>query len=243
MGFTVETDTVWARQRVRITADRAVDFRPVWNSVIPYLIGRTKALFAANAHGGTYRGVTWEWFADQYTRQTDGVTVPAEGGVPRLRGGISAYEITGAVRRSAVASRIGERRGAMFGAPLATRSDRGRSALMSVVREARTDDEPFVRGKRRPSGARVTAESLIMQDTGALLAAAGQSNRISPSELVTAVNVGYAGEMQRQRPFWFIEQGVDDVWIRSLAADWLAGTEPVAAPAGSMLAALERMGV
>ena len=37
-------------------------------------------------HGGTFRGERWDWFADQYTRKTDGVTVPAQGGVPRLDG-------------------------------------------------------------------------------------------------------------------------------------------------------------
>ncbi|MDE2699131.1 MAG: hypothetical protein OXI23_09695 [Gemmatimonadota bacterium] len=43
-------------------------------------------MFRNLRHGGTYRGVRWGGFADQYTRKTDGVTVPAEGGVERLDG-------------------------------------------------------------------------------------------------------------------------------------------------------------
>ena len=43
-------------------------------------------MFRALKHGGTRRGVTWDWYAPQYTRKTDGVTVPAEGGVSRLDG-------------------------------------------------------------------------------------------------------------------------------------------------------------
>ena len=46
----------------------------------------TASTFAALRHGGNYRGVHWDYFAPQYTRKTDGVTVPAWGGVPKLRG-------------------------------------------------------------------------------------------------------------------------------------------------------------
>lgn len=41
--------------------------------------------FVKNRRGGSSRGVTWPGFADQYTRTTDGKTVPAEGGVSRIR--------------------------------------------------------------------------------------------------------------------------------------------------------------
>lgn len=43
-------------------------------------------MFRNLKRGGTYRGVYWPGLADQYTRKTDGVTVPAEGGVERLDG-------------------------------------------------------------------------------------------------------------------------------------------------------------
>lgn len=37
--------------------------------------------------GGTFRGKVWPKIKDQYTRKTDGVTVPVYGGVPRIRAG------------------------------------------------------------------------------------------------------------------------------------------------------------
>ena len=41
----------------------------------------------SNAGGsGVYRGESWPGFAPQYTRKTDGVTVPAWGGVPKVLG-------------------------------------------------------------------------------------------------------------------------------------------------------------
>lgn len=39
------------------------------------------------ASGGTFRGQTWAPMKVQYTRRTDGVTVPAWGGVAKVRGG------------------------------------------------------------------------------------------------------------------------------------------------------------
>lgn len=51
-----------------------------------YMMQQTGMTFRALSHGGTYRGVTWKPFAKQYTRKTDGVTVPAWGGVAKLRG-------------------------------------------------------------------------------------------------------------------------------------------------------------
>ncbi len=43
-------------------------------------------MFRHLKHGGTRRGVTWAGYKNQYVRKTDGVTVPAEGGVPRADG-------------------------------------------------------------------------------------------------------------------------------------------------------------
>jgi hypothetical protein len=54
-----------------------------------YMRGEVDSMFDAlsNAGGsGRHRGVSWPGFADQYTRKTDGVTVPAWGGVPKVRG-------------------------------------------------------------------------------------------------------------------------------------------------------------
>jgi len=49
-------------------------------------ISGPRGLFDQLRQGGTHRGVTWETFKAQYTRKADGVTVPAWGGVPKVRG-------------------------------------------------------------------------------------------------------------------------------------------------------------
>ena len=88
-----------------------------------YMLGETGKTFRALRHGGTYRGVTWPPYADQYTRKTDGTVVPAHGGVKKLRG-------------------------------------RGN-----------------VKGRKRPSGRRITSSSNLLRDTGTLAAAAGTAWR------------------------------------------------------------------
>jgi hypothetical protein len=47
---------------------------------------RVDSMFVKNKKGGKHRGQRWEFFAPQYTRKTDGVTVPAWGGVKKVRG-------------------------------------------------------------------------------------------------------------------------------------------------------------
>lgn len=60
-----------------------------------YMMGRTGQTFRQLRRGGSFRGVTWREYADQYTRKTDGVTVPAWGNVPRLRAGRSVRTRSG----------------------------------------------------------------------------------------------------------------------------------------------------
>ena len=62
------------------------DVRPIWREFAAYMRTVTDNTFKALRHGGTYRGVSWDYFAPQYTRKTDGVTVPAWGGVPKIVG-------------------------------------------------------------------------------------------------------------------------------------------------------------
>jgi hypothetical protein len=57
-----------------------------FTEVQAYMRSRISKQFTESSQGGLSRGVTWLYFADQYTRKTDGVTVPAWGGVPRLDG-------------------------------------------------------------------------------------------------------------------------------------------------------------
>lgn len=67
-------------------AEQAGDLRPFFTNFWTYMQSRTQLTFRKLRKGGTFRGVNWPWFANQYTRRTDGVTVPAEGGVSRLNG-------------------------------------------------------------------------------------------------------------------------------------------------------------
>ena len=66
--------------------DRADHLKPVFLRFAQYMRVETSKTFDALRTGGSYRGVRWRYFAPQYTRKTDGVTVPAWGGVPKLRG-------------------------------------------------------------------------------------------------------------------------------------------------------------
>ena len=62
------------------------DVRPIFREFAQYMRTQTDNTFSALRHGGTFRGVTWDYFAPQYKRKSDGVTVPAWGGVPKVRG-------------------------------------------------------------------------------------------------------------------------------------------------------------
>lgn len=122
-----------------------------------YILGKTGLMFRKNRRGGTYRGVYWPPFAPQYTRKTDGVTVPAEGGVRKVYG------------------------------------------------------SGTVKGRKRPSGKRITQSSNLMRDTGGLAQAAGATRRINLKAVggasMEGVTTGkqYAAEQQDLRPFLFFQ--------------------------------------
>lgn len=78
-------DAAFRNLRMGLTADLK-DARPVLRKFHVHMLMRTGQTFRALRRGGTYRGVTWDQWADQYTRKTDGVTVPAWGGVAKVRG-------------------------------------------------------------------------------------------------------------------------------------------------------------
>lgn len=100
---------------------------------------------AVKATGGTFRGKAWPAFADQYTRKTDGVTVPAWGGVRRIERGFQKSKVWA----SDIATRKEQRRGVSTGERMKRRSGN-------------------VSGKLRGSDKRVTQNSIQMRDTGEL---------------------------------------------------------------------------
>jgi len=78
-------DSDWRRLRGRLK-DRAENWRPAAKRIHREMMIRVDSMFGRLKQGGKHRGVTWKYFAPQYTRKTDGITVPAWGGVPRLYG-------------------------------------------------------------------------------------------------------------------------------------------------------------
>ena len=73
-------------ERIKIMAARIERPQALYNRIRHDQQAKTAMMFRRLAHGGIYRGIRWPWFAPQYRRKTDGVLVPAEGGVPRLDG-------------------------------------------------------------------------------------------------------------------------------------------------------------
>lgn len=69
---------------IRALVNGSGNFRRPLSQWVAYMNGQTISTFNALRTGGTYRGVTWPYFKPQYTRKTDGVTVPAWGGVPTI---------------------------------------------------------------------------------------------------------------------------------------------------------------
>ena len=84
MRITVD-DGQLKREEVRIKT-KAKNPKPMLKKFHIYILGRTGMMFRRLAHGGSFRGVTWKGYKPQYVRKTDGVTVPAHGGVAKLRG-------------------------------------------------------------------------------------------------------------------------------------------------------------
>jgi phage gpG-like protein len=65
---------------------RMGNVKPAMQSFYTYMRQQTDMTFqmaGPGPYGGSYRGVTWAGFANQYTR-TDGTVIPAWGGVPRV---------------------------------------------------------------------------------------------------------------------------------------------------------------
>ena len=89
-----------ALQKLLKQVDKALSTgRAVFKEFALYMRQVTDTTFIQNRHGGSYRGVSWDYFAPQYTRKTDGVTVPAWGGVPKIKAGYSKYTKAGKERK------------------------------------------------------------------------------------------------------------------------------------------------
>jgi len=139
------------------------------------------------ATSGTFRGNAWPRPVAQYTRKTDGVTVPYEGGVPRLRKGI--------VTR---ASGTGIRKGL---------SKKQRAAGFGVVTKGQViGTGRNVLGKLRGDGTRVRGgDPQLYKTTGDTLL--GTWTRTPPKlendnkRATITTSKPYAARVHRKRPF------------------------------------------
>lgn len=104
--MTLDIEAEEALRFLKANADRVKDVSGGFREFHQYMVIQTDSMFKKLKKGGTHRGVTWPKFADQYTRKTDGVTVPAWGGVPKVRGGGT---VKGRLRASSGKGRGGKR--------------------------------------------------------------------------------------------------------------------------------------
>jgi len=194
----IVVDMTRMRAFARGAEARAKDLTPAWRSIMAYADRNAQQTFRVLRHGGTFRGVTWPWFAPQYTRKGghDGLgdrsTIPAEGGVRKVYG------------------------------------------------------SGMVKGRKRPSGRRITKSSNLMRDTGRLRGLAGPKNtskwRITKTSLTGTIRAPMAKKLNKQRPFWFWEARRDGKYIRDTVSRHIvlgrgsgSGATPIA---GSLLGAL-----
>ena len=150
MAATIRLDDRHLRKVLaRVDDTLGGDVRPIFREFAQYMRVVTDTTFEKLRTGGSYRGVTWEYFAPQYTRRS-GVTVPAWGGVPKVRGGGS------------------------------------------------------VKGRLRPSGARIAAGDAIVQDSETLRGRAALVTKMRPQLMeLGPQGVDYAGVQHALRPFLF----------------------------------------
>jgi len=85
MKLTLSIDKDQAEILLKTKAKQLGNLRPFFTNLYSYMLSRTLLTFRTLKKGGSFRGVTWKWFADQYTRK-GGTRVPAEGGVAKMRG-------------------------------------------------------------------------------------------------------------------------------------------------------------
>lgn len=86
MKLTAEIESKNVLRVLGATADAGSDFTQPLGEFAQYMRVQTDNTFEALRRGGRFRGVFWADFRPQYTRKTDDVTVPAWGGVPKVRG-------------------------------------------------------------------------------------------------------------------------------------------------------------
>lgn len=203
LRLAINTEGLVAKQN-RLLRFMQRDFLRVFKRFRVYMLQQTGLTFRALKQGGHYRGVEWRWYKDQYTRKTDGVTVPAEGGSPRVARGWKH-----------IASDL-----------------KTRKAVMARHKTVTGN----VKGKKRPSGKRVTKSSSLLRDTGRLAAATGMtlSFKRQGKTMILGTNVAYAEAQQARRPFLFFQVPQDEEVLQRFFVEEFekAMQDPGGAPGG-----------
>lgn len=182
--------------------ERARDFRQPIQDWYGYMLRQTQLTFKKLGKRGNntpFRGVRWEWFADQYTRKTDGVTVPAHGGKPRLRKGRSHRKKSGGYRKG-VSQEIGSRK------------------FLGVGKTG----GKLVWGRLRSSKKRITASSRVLDDRGILKQAAMSQRKIDKYRAVFSTPTDHADFIQKKRPFVFVTYADAEI-LQGMIEKWLVG--------------------
>ena len=163
--------------------------RAVFKEFSVYFRQVTDNTFKKLRHGGSYRGVSWDYFAPQYTRKTDSVVVPAWGGVPKIKAGYAKK----------------------------TKTIKLKTKSIKIIQFGKTGGKN-VRGKLRPSGTRVKQGDSVVQDSGTLRARAALVVALKSEKLVVGPQgVSYAADQQEMRPFLFFEQPKDSEALLKIA--------------------------
>ena len=109
------------------------DFVRAFKRFRVYMLRQTGLTFRSLKRGGTYRGVTWKPYADQYTRKTDGVTVPAWGKVRKVHGvGLVKGRLRPSGKRVTASSNLMRDTGRLSAAAGQTLSYRNRGKTMRM---------------------------------------------------------------------------------------------------------------
>ena len=81
----------------------------------------------------------------------------------------------------------------------------------------------LVKGRKRPSGTRVTKQSRLMEDTGNLRSQTHTNWRITKRLMRGRVRAPLAKKLQKQRPYFFFEVGKDTKFIRDTIGNHING--------------------
>lgn len=83
-----------------------------------------------------------------------------------------------------------------------------------------------VKGRKRPSGQRVTLHSLLMQDTGRLRSRATTGMvRLTPRSIEFGPNLEYAAHQNAMRPFLFVTAADTEAMVAAVARHLLGGDD------------------